>query len=148
MRHASNISTDRRRRSRQAGFSYVEVLVATALVTLSLVPALEALQTGVLGSTTHESVAVIQQRLMAKMGEVLAQPFADLESAEFVAAGAPTSYSDAPGTPDRRLVLLSRYDGNNADADNDPFTGTDDGLLWVRVEIENSSRALESLSTR
>lgn len=133
---------------REGGFSYVEVLVATLLVALSLVPALEALQTATLGSAVHESLAVHQRQLTSKMEEVLAQSFIDLEIAEATALGGPTSYSDAAGSPDRRVVFLSRYDGDNADADDNPSTGPDPGLLWVRVEIEGTRHALETLTVR
>ena len=51
------------------------------------------------------------------------------------------------GTPYRALVYLWRYDGDNADADNDPFTGIDPELLWMKVEIENSPLSFETLLT-
>ena len=57
----------------------------------------------------------------------------------------PEPFSDAVGTESRRLVFLARYDGDDADGDNDPFTGTDAGLLWLRVTIENGPRALETV---
>lgn len=136
------------RRGGSSGFSYTEVLVASLLLAVSLVPALEALQTATLGSGIHASRVVAHRLLTAKMEEVLAERFASLEAAEVAAGGAPTAYSDPVASPDRRLVYLSRYDGDNADADGDFFTGTDDGLLWVRVEIEGTSLALESLTTR
>ena len=136
--------------SNQRGGSYVEVIVAAALVTVSLVPAMQALRTSHVGANVHEESVELHYRLLGRMEEVLAEPFDSLET-EAMAAGdstTPTSYSDTGGTPDRRLVFLSRYDGDNDDADDDPFTGTDDGLLWVRVEIEDTVHALESLSTR
>ena len=136
--------------SRQHGGSYIEVLVAAALVTVSLVPAMQALRTSSVGATVHEESVQHHYLLLGRMEELLAEPFASLET-EAAAAGdpsTPTSYSDAGGTPNRRLVFLSPYDGDNADADDDPFTGTDDGLIWVRVEIEGTVQALESLSTR
>ena len=46
------------------------------------------------------------------------------------------------------MVLLSRYDGDDADADGDPLTGTDDDLLWVRIEIEGTALGVESLVSR
>jgi len=132
----------------ESGFSYIELLVTTVFIALMLMPALETLQTGVQGAGLHESRVIAQYQLMAIMEEVLAEPFQDLENAAQAAGGATilTSYSDAPATPNRRLVFLSRYDGDNADGNNDPFTGTDDGLLWVRVEIEDSEYALETLT--
>jgi len=44
-----------------------------------------------------------------------------------------------------RNVFLSRYDGDNADTNNNPFDGVDAGLIWVRVEIAGSSLSIESL---
>ena len=134
--------------SQQRGFSYVEVLVATVLVAICLVPALEALQTGIQGAAVHESDTVNKNRLSAKLEEVLAAPLSDLDAAALAAGDTttPTSYSDTAGTTDRRLVYLSRFDGDNADADDDPFTGVDEGLIWVRVAIENSAHALETLT--
>jgi hypothetical protein len=82
------------------------------------------------------------------MEEVLARSFAELAAEEVAAGGAPSAYSDGAGAPDRRLVLLSRYDGDNADGDDDPFTGKDAGLLWVRVEIEGTDHVLETLTGR
>ena len=133
---------------RESGFSYVEVLVASVLIAISLVPAMEALRTGILATGAHESQVSRHGGIAGKMEEVHAQRFAALEAAEAASGGGASSYSDAPGTPDRRVVLLSRYDGDNADTDNDPFTGTDDDLLWVRVEIEGTAVGVESLVSR
>lgn len=132
---------------RQLGLSYVEVLVATVLLALALVPALEALQIGVLAGSVHESEATLHAHLVAKLEEVLAEPFVDLELEALAAAGNPTSYSDSTGSSDRRLVFLAGYDGDDADGDGDPFTGPDPGLVWVRVEIEGTAHALETLAT-
>ena len=133
---------------RQGGFSYVEVLVASVLIAISLVPAMEALRTGILATGAHRSQVSRHGGIAGKMEEVRAQRFALLEEAEVAAGGGASSYSDAPATPDRRVVLLSRYDGDNADADDDPFTGTDDDLLWVRIEIEGTALGVESLVSR
>ncbi len=141
---ATRGSADRPR----SGLSQLEVLVATLLVAMSLVPALEALQTGVMAGGIHESQTTSHYHLAAMLEEVLAQPFADLEAEALAAAGAPTAYSVAVAAPDRRLVFLSGYDGDDADADGDPFTGVDPGLLWVRVEIEATEHALETLTSQ
>ena len=53
--------------------------------------------------------------------------------------------SDPGGTENRRKVFIGRYDGDNADADDDPFTGVDDGLLWVRVRIDGTHYDVETL---
>lgn len=137
-------------RRQQTGASYIEVIVAAAVLVTALVPALQALQTATIGATVHEDSVEQHYRLVSKMEEVLAEPFQTLET-EATAAGdptTPTGYSDSGATLNRRLVFLSPYDGDDADADNDPFTDTDDGLLWIRVEIEGTVLALESLSSR
>ncbi len=124
--------------------------MAVAVVALALVPALEALRTGVAGSAVHESHAVAQYRLIGRMEEILAEPFDALDDAA-QAAGSPqipSNYSDPLGASDRLVVFLSRYDGDDADADGDPFTGGDEGLLWLRVEIEDTAHAIQTLTAQ
>jgi len=134
---------------RQAGFSYMELLIATLLIVIMLVPALDAMQSGIQGSGIHTQLAQNQYRMISKMEQTLALPFNELlEQADLVADSKiliPPPYSDAAGTESRRLVFLARYDGDDADGDKDPFTGADTGLLWVRVTIEDSPRALETV---
>ena len=135
------------RRRTEAGLTLVEVLVAIVLLSILLVPAMRALQTGVVGADVHTDVTVNNRRLTSRLEELLAEPFVDLSNAA-IAAGAPTtasSYSEAVGPPGRLLVYLSFYDGDNADADNDPFTGTDTDLLWVRVDIEDTVLSLQTI---
>ena len=118
-----------------------------ALLTVLLVPAMRALQTSFTGAEVHAELAADQFRLTSRMEELLAEPFGDLEAAA-LAAGAPTvatSYSEAAGPPGRLLVYLSLYDGDNADADNNPFTGTDEGLLWIQVEAEDTVHSLQTI---
>jgi hypothetical protein len=125
---------------RCAGFSYIEVLVATALLALALVPALEALEIGVRGGGVHEAEVALHYRALGALEELLAQPFSELQAEAIAAAGAASAYSDPPGTQDRRVVTLLDYD---ADGDSVP----DPGLLRVRVEIEATAHVLETLTT-
>jgi hypothetical protein len=138
------------RQRHQNGLSYVEVLVATVLIALSLAPTLSALNGGLAASSVQESYVTDHYYLMGKVEEVLAQPFGNLDAAASAAGSpsTPTAYSDPAGSDRRRLVFLSRYDGDNADADDDPFTGVDEGLLWVRIEIEDTSQEFETLTSR
>lgn len=131
----------------QQGMSLWEVLIATLLLGVVLVPALESLRSGT--NTTRALAPELQRQysLTSRMEEVLAEPVSSL-SAAAAAAGSrttPTSYSDAAGTPERRLVFLAPYDGDNADLDNNPFTGADAGLVWVRVELSGTPLWAESL---
>ncbi len=129
----------------QSGLTYIEVLVATILIAVSLVPAVEALRGGIFGAGVHEAAAVDHYELRAKMEEVLAEPYALLDAAALAAGDekTPSSYSDAADTPRRRLVYLSRYD-----ADLPGFTATETGLLWVRVDYEARAGELETLTAR
>ena len=134
---------------RQRGLTYLEILIATFVLVVAMLPALDALRTAVTGTGVHETYVVNQHRLSGRLEDVLAEPFGDLEN-EAQAVGSPTTptaYSDPGGTPRRLLVFLARYDGDNADADDDPFTGVDPGLLWVRTAVENTDYALETLTT-
>ena len=135
---------------RQAGYSYVEILIATILITVSMVPIMDALRNASVGAGIYESYSAQHYSLLAKMEEVLAEPYGSLD-AEAAAVGSSTTqtaYSDPVSTPDRCLVYLAAYDIDNADGDNEPFlTGTDPGVLWVRVEIEGTALSTESLTT-
>ena len=139
-------------RHRMAGLTYVEVLVATALIAVTLLPAIDALQPATQGMSIHEEQTVQHYALTALLEAVVARPFSELDT-EAVTINDPTvastSYSDALATNDRRLVYLSRYDADNADGNGDFFdAGMDEGLLWVRVEIEGTDQAIEALTSR
>lgn len=138
-------------RLHHGGFTYTEVLVTTFLIAIVLVPAIEGLSIGVSAGGVHVEKAMQQMRLIDAMEHVLAQPFDDLATAADAAAGHDvivSAYSDAAGMADRRLVYLSRYDGDDAEDDGNVFTGTDDNLLWARVVIEGSPSELETLIAR
>jgi Tfp pilus assembly protein PilV len=127
------------------GFAYVEVLVATMLVALCLLPAIQSLQTAILGASVNETHTTSAYALEAKLADILAQPFGDLDAAA-TAAGSPatpTSYSAPP-----LEVYLARYDGDDADADADPFTGGDPGLLWVRIVDPSTGQSVQTLKNR
>ena len=135
---------------RQSGVSYIEVLIAALLILISLAPMMDALRSATPSVGAHEDAAVKNLHLTAMLEDVLAEPFSSLEAAA-IAAGNETvasSYSDLAGATNRRLVYLSLYDGDNADADNDPFTGVDAGLMWVRTEIEGTLMTIETLVYR
>ena len=79
------------------------------------------------------------------MEVVLANRFATLDAAAMAAGNSPSAivaaYSDAAGTKDRLIVNLYRYDGSAP-------TASDTGLLWVKVSIEGSALALNTLRSR
>ncbi len=142
-----------------AGFSYIEVLVALFILSIAAVPAMEALQSGIQGASIHKQTTQQHYALLAKMENVLADSYVNLLSAA-QAAGNPTtatSYSDPGGQSDRVIVYLSLYDADAnpftlTDPDNDGdaniYTGDTSYLLWIKVELENSHHAFESLRKR
>ncbi len=124
------------------------VIIGTLILTVALLPALDALRAGILSAEIAESVTAAYVRLRDKTEVVLAEPFAALELEEASAAGAPSAYSDGLATPARRLVYLYRHDGDDADGDTDPSTGTDPDILRVRVLIEGTHHSAETLVSR
>lgn len=138
------------------GFSYIEILIASVIIAIALVPGMQALHSAL--STADRFPAAVDRhyRHMAKMEEVLAEPYASLLLAAEAAGNAdtPTTYSDAPTDPDRRLVYLALYDADadpftivdaDIDGDGNPFTGWD-GLIWVQVADAERIDALTTLT--
>lgn len=146
-------------KSKAQGFSYVEVLVATTLIAIALVPAINALQTGIQSTGIHQSLTIQHYQRLQKMEEIQAEPYANLLVAAKTATNktTATSYSDASGASNRRLVYLALYDADadpftiidpNTDLDNDLYTGSTANLLWIRVETEGTAQGIETLVSR
>lgn len=134
----------------ESGLTLVEVLVSIVLLSILLIPAIQAIQTGVTGANVHADVTSGSHRIASRLEELLIEPFTDLSNAAIAAGSATTasSYSDAAGPPGRLLVYLSLYDGDNVDADDNVFTGTEPDLLWIRVEIEDSVFSMQTVTAR
>ncbi len=132
--------------SRQAGLSYVEVLVATLLIAIALVPMLESLQPGLQGSEIQQQQSRVHFALRGKLETVLAEPFASLDAAATAAGShsAASSYSDlAAAVPHE--VFIWRYDVDNADNDDDPYTGGEADLLWLSIASEDGTFRIQTL---
>lgn len=138
------------RHSYQTGLTLVEVLVTMVLLGILLIPAMQALHTGIVGADVHGDMASVNFRLTSQLEVLLAEPFSDLADAASAAGGpgVATTYSESAGPPGRLVVLLAFYDGDNADADGNPFTGGDSDLLWIRVEAEDTIHAVETIAAR
>lgn len=145
--------------SRSQGFSYLEVLVAVVLVGIMLVPAMQAIQAGIKSTELHGSVTTQHYALQSRMEEILAEAYSSLLAAAETAGSnsVPSSYSDAGGSADRIIVYLALYDADAdpfviADPDNDGdsniYTGDTSNLLWIRVELEKSAYAYQTLRVR
>lgn len=132
----------------EKGFSYVEVMVATVIVVVALIPAIDALTSGLQATEAHVALTEERFHVASRLEEILALPLGALDTEALTIADplVATAYSDAPGSVRRRLVYLSRYDGDDADSDGNRFTGGDEGLVWVRVELENTTTSIETLT--
>lgn len=143
------------RRPRPApGFTYLEILIAIGVLALCLVPALEALRAGTTLLGEQELSSIGQQALLAKTEEVLRENFSSLDTAAAVAGNitTPTTYSDLFTTSDgrelARNVYIAAMDGDNADHDGNIFTGTDPGILYLKVTLGDSPLFYETITTR
>ena len=130
------------------GFSYAEILLSVVLLTVLLVPALQALQSGIAGGQSP-ALAARQLTLRDRMEQVLANPFADLYAQTYLPGGnttsASASLSDPASAPDRRNVVLYRYDASTR-----ALSWNDTGLVFVSVyyEAEGSANGLNTLVGR
>lgn len=135
----------------QRGFGYIEALVAVVLLAVALVPALEALGqiTGTAPPADRDDD--LWMAVSNKLNQVSGSRFDDLD---FVATyiqsptTPSTTYSDPADTVPSVQVYVSRYDGDNADGDNNGFTGTDADLIWIRAAIIGTPVEMTTLVTR
>jgi Tfp pilus assembly protein PilV len=134
----------------QRGFGYVEALVAVVLLAVVLVPALEALGNAARNAPTAAQDDTLWMSAANKLRDVTGSRFDDLDAAATAAGGAGnvSSLSDPTGSSPRVLIYLSRYDGDNADGDDNGFTGTDTDLIWVRAAVADTPVSLDTLVTR
>ncbi len=136
-----------RPRSRYSrGISYPEVLAAVVMMAVLLVPAIEALRSALFSSVSHEQLLLEHYALRSKVEDLLSRPFGELEinaAGEATPSALSDAYLLANGSSVQRDVYIAAHDMDNADADNNPRTGTDDGALWLRVSIPNSNHSIE-----
>ena len=130
----------------ESGLSYIEVMVAVLFLSVALVPMMNSFAPGIQGSTEHRQSAEKHYVLRGAMETVMAESFFDLDAAATEAGDHETAtlYSD-PDAAVPYVVYIWRYDADNADGDNDPFTGGENDLLWIRVEIVNGTHSLQTL---
>ena len=136
------------RRLAQRGFSYAEVLLSVMLLAILLVPAMQALNTAILGGSSNQLTR--QLNLRSKMEEVLSKPFGVLYAETYLSGGNTTTsvstiFSDAAGTADRRVVVFYRFD-----AATNALSSNNTGLLYVSAyyEADGSTSALNTLVGR
>ncbi len=123
----------------QAGYGYVEVMVAALLLSIALIPAADALRDTVMHDRERRNLMSASYATKALLETVLTEPFADLQAQASATGGvAPSAYSDVPSATPRRLIWVRPYDADNADGDDDISTGADDGIVQVVAEAQNT----------
>ncbi len=135
----------------QSGMSYPEVIAAVLLLSIMLVPTIDALRTAIRGSDIHVSTTIDHYLLIAKMEAVLARPFGELLALagdETIPIAMSDSVISSDGRAVQRQVYIAPHDADNADGDNNLRTGTDAGILWVRVAIANTTLSVQSLRSQ
>ena len=129
------------------GYSYLEVLVAAIILAVALVPAAESLRAASDASHQVRQRVPLQYEALGYFENLMANSLGALE-AEAIATGgtAPsTLYSEPVGTPERMLVTVSPHDIDDADGDGDTLTGTESGVVHVRLEVEGQGIVMETV---
>ena len=132
-----------------AGLSYVEVLVAVLLMSVALVPMMNAFTPSIQGVDLHSEKLESHYALAGVLETVLAESFFDLDEAadEAGAYTTATRYSDSSASIPYE-VFIWRYDADNLDRDDNPFTGGEDDLLWIKVSSADGQYSLQTLRSR
>ncbi len=134
---------------RRNGYSYIEVLVAAALIAAALPPALDALGTQVRGAGQDIDAMRVEYKIQSRAEKMLSEPWSSLDLAVDLAGSKSVAsiYSDPAGTPDRILVYLAHYDFENTDTDGNPFTNPNPNLIWIGIQAEKGSQQLYTVRT-
>lgn len=125
---------------RGPGFAYVEVLLSVVLLAVLLVPAMQALESGI-AAIPASAASPELTGLQAKMEEVLAAPFSKVYGETYLPGAntttfASAAFSDPAGAPQRKLVVIYRYDVATR-----LLAAADTGLAYVSVYYEASGTA-------
>ena len=144
------------------GFSYTEVLIATALISISLVPALNALNGNTLLFNQLKNSSDFHNQRVSYMETILSMPYRELyrHAADINSRSNKSNLSD----PIQQLsVYIGFHDLDNIDTDDDTETIDDDNLdgdsnpftnnttpintLWIKVVLDNDPEELITLVT-
>lgn len=135
-------------RMHDAGFAYVEVLVAALMVALLAMPAADAIKNGIDGNRVSQTKAIELRCVRNQMETVLAEPYLSLN----LAAGTNNYNLAADGTCGARTVVIARklFDGANLTdlATNATDVQQQTALLLVQVSMKNSDYVFSTVVAR
>ncbi|MFK8017947.1 MAG: type II secretion system protein [Gammaproteobacteria bacterium] len=130
----------------QRGVSYTEVLVAIVLISLIALPTAQSIQSALTSARQSIDDANHRFALQSLLETTLVDDFASLSSR---AGGSTTPAASSALADGETLDLyIASWDIDNADGDDDPFSGADDEVLWVRVQLRGTRLTLSTLVTR
>lgn len=143
------------KRFKNAGFAYVEVLIASALIAVVLPAAIQASFAASTSATQQRLASAQHEARVERMEQVRGSSYSALLALAEAAGdeATPTSLSDNSADPNAVFVYLARYDGDadpfvvadpNFDGDANAFTDYR-GLLWVRISSQGESGELHTL---
>lgn len=139
------------------GFSYIEALVALIILSVALIPAIDALKVGFsairqdvsLDSNGVEINVSDHQALINKMEALRAlihgTSLGQLANSPSGTSTAHGTLSDPLGTEPRCLVYTSWYKPEGITT-ADRFVSSNTGLLWIKVQISGKDAELVSLA--
>jgi hypothetical protein len=154
-----------KRGSAARGVSYIEVLVAVFLVAVALVPALQAVASGLQGARVHADLSQGMAPIVAELEELLARPYPVLYRAAIAggSAGGSATVAVAPYDPTVALVfpLPATIPAGPGFSDAsydvfihsiDPATGAaaagDSGLLQIRIQARTGGATMRAYKAR
>ncbi len=133
-----------------AGFSYIEVVLAVLLLAVCLVPAMDAVRDSFAAPQIAQSVAAAQQCVKNHMEKVIAEPYQNLlnEAPASVVAQNSALYSlPADANCPARTVVIMHYDPT-VSVPATHFVTADVGLLFVSVGAPAPAPTFSTLVAR
>lgn len=120
------------------GYAYIEVLIAAIVLSLALVPASDALMEVIRHTQEVRSLLQTNYHIQVLLETVLTNPYTTLAAELSVAAPVASRFSDPTATTHRRIVYILPFDADNADTDDNHFSGAESNILRVQVVSENT----------
>ncbi len=120
------------------GYAYLEVLIAAVVLSVALVPASDALREVVSHTQQQRDLLSINYNTQALFETVLTNPYTTLAAEISVGSPVASRFSDPAATLHRRIVYILPFDADNADSDDDHFTGAESNLLQIQIVSENT----------
>jgi hypothetical protein len=129
---------------RAGGFSYVEVVLATLLLAVCIVPATNALRNGAAAPQIVASQTKAMLCIKSQMEKVVAEPYHNLVLASGTLATPSATYSLAADSQcPARNIYIARYNPDGFPV----FPASDTGLLYINASVPDAAGPQLPLTT-